>query len=261
VQGVLVDISESKKARELVQEGEERYRRIIENAGDIVFSVNGQGEFIYISPNCETVPGYRDHEFIGASFEQFVHPEDVGRIYNAMSAVFEEYRRSNLNEGGWCRGEIIGLNLANLIDPHDRPAAREALESIKNGQVMRLEMRVRRKDSSYGWYSLVNRPLYDKNAQIIAITGIARNIDHTKSIEQALRESERQKNLILNATSEMIAYYDTDLRIIWANQAAAESVGSQPENLVWPSLLRGLAAAQRFLPELPFIEDGGYPQA
>ena len=60
------------------------------------------------------------------------------------------------------------------------------------------------------------------------ITG---KIERTRARE-ALRESERQKNLILNSMAEMVAYYDTDLRIVWANRASGESVGRPPEELV-----------------------------
>jgi len=52
-----------------------------------------------------------------------------------------------------------------------------------------------------------------------------------KQAEAALRESEREKDLILNSTAEMIVYYDTDLKIIWANRAAAEPVDMHPDDL------------------------------
>lgn len=40
-----------------------------------------------------------------------------------------------------------------------------------------------------------------------------------------LRESERQKELILNSTNELITYYDTNLSIIWTNRLSNESIG------------------------------------
>jgi PAS domain-containing protein len=43
--------------------------------------------------------------------------------------------------------------------------------------------------------------------------------------EKELQKSERDKDLILNAISELVVYQDRDHRIIWANKAAAESVG------------------------------------
>jgi len=42
---------------------------------------------------------------------------------------------------------------------------------------------------------------------------------------------EQDKELILDTVSELIVYQDKDLRLIWANRAAAESVGVSPEEL------------------------------
>ena len=47
-----------------------------------------------------------------------------------------------------------------------------------------------------------------------------------------LRESERQKELILNSTNELITYYDTNLSIIWTNRLSNESIGKTPEEVV-----------------------------
>jgi len=51
-------------------------------------------------------------------------------------------------------------------------------------------------------------------------------------IEEKLRESEREKNLILNSCSELIAYLDTDFKVMWANKAAAESVNKKIKDLI-----------------------------
>ena len=53
-----------------------------------------------------------------------------------------------------------------------------------------------------------------------------------KRDEEALRESEREKAIILNSLSELVTYQDRELRIKWANRAAGESVASSPEQLV-----------------------------
>jgi PAS domain S-box-containing protein len=46
-----------------------------------------------------------------------------------------------------------------------------------------------------------------------------------------LAESEHEKDLILSAISELVTYQDENHRIIWANKAAAESVGQTAEQL------------------------------
>jgi len=48
----------------------------------------------------------------------------------------------------------------------------------------------------------------------------------------ALKESELEKNTILESVSELVNYQDTELNVIWANRAACESVGMTPEQLL-----------------------------
>ncbi|MCF8083901.1 MAG: PAS domain S-box protein [Deltaproteobacteria bacterium] len=71
----------------------------------------------------------------------------------------------------------------------------------------------------------------DTQDRVIGFLALVRDISDRKQAEEALRASELQKNLILDATAEMVAYYDLDLRVIWANRAAAESVGKTPAEL------------------------------
>ena len=50
-------------------------------------------------------------------------------------------------------------------------------------------------------------------------------------MEEKLRESEREKTLILDSTADVIFFHDTDLRIRWANRAAGIAMRENPENL------------------------------
>lgn len=52
-----------------------------------------------------------------------------------------------------------------------------------------------------------------------------------KHMEQRVRDSEKEKDLILNSVVELLAFQDTDRRIIWANRAAAGFAGKTPEEL------------------------------
>jgi PAS domain S-box-containing protein len=55
--------------------------------------------------------------------------------------------------------------------------------------------------------------------------------DHMQA-EQLLQKIEGDKLAILNSISELVAYQDTEYRILWTNKAAAESVGLTPAQLV-----------------------------
>jgi PAS domain S-box-containing protein len=204
-----------------------KYRQLVENLNDILYTLDRSAKITYISPNVERIAGYSPEELIGRNYRGLIGPDDMkslGKTFERALAGEEAVTEHQYVTKD--RGPVWASSRVEMI-----PALESFGKSI-NGQIAQFEMRVRKKDGSFGWYSFLNRPLYDSNARITGVTGIARNIDDRKSVEQALRESEQQKNLILNATHEMITYYDTDLRIIWTNHAAAKSVSSLPEELI-----------------------------
>ncbi len=86
------------------------------------------------------------------------------------------------------------------------------------------------KDGSY-WH-IRRYPIIEESGVLAAFVEFRQDITEQKKAELLLRESEQQKNLILNSSAEMIAYYDTDLRVIWANFASAVSVDKTPEELI-----------------------------
>jgi two-component system cell cycle sensor histidine kinase/response regulator CckA len=61
---------------------------------------------------------------------------------------------------------------------------------------------------------------------------ISRVLAERRQAEEALREAEREKAIVLDSMSELVAYQDMEMRVLWANRAAGESVGVAPERLV-----------------------------
>lgn len=55
---------------------------------------------------------------------------------------------------------------------------------------------------------------------------------HLKRTEETLRNTEEEKIAIIDTMLEHVVYRDTNMRILWANRAAGESVGLAPEQLV-----------------------------
>ncbi len=77
------------------------------------------------------------------------------------------------------------------------------------------------------WYEV--KAYSDEYGFFVTIT---QDITERKSIQEGLEKSEYEKHLILNSISESVAYLDTEFRIIWANQVAADSIGKPLEEIV-----------------------------
>ena len=55
---------------------EELYRLLADSSQDMITRQKGDGEYIYISPVCEEMLGYKPEELLGKQGLDFVHPED-----------------------------------------------------------------------------------------------------------------------------------------------------------------------------------------
>lgn len=141
------DVTERKQAEDALRESEERYRRLTENAPDLIYRYEFVPErrFVYVNPAATVITGYTPEE-------HYADPE-------------------------------LGFK---LVHPEDRPLLEQAVLG-KEGREP-LILRWRKKDGSILWAEQRNVPVYDKDNQLVAIEGIARDITERKLAEDALRQ-------------------------------------------------------------------------
>ena len=60
-----------------VKESEERYRELVENANDIVFTLDLEGNITSVNKAVESVTGYRQSELLGTNMSEFLTPEST----------------------------------------------------------------------------------------------------------------------------------------------------------------------------------------
>ena len=75
-------------------------------------------------------------------------------------------------------------------------------------------------------------PVRDEGGAIVGTVELSLDITQRKRAEQRHLEAEREKELILGSIGELVSFQDTQMRILWANRAASETVGLRPEELI-----------------------------
>ena len=127
---------------------------------------------------------------------------------------------------------LIGKPVDSLYaDPEKR---KELIERLKRegGDSHNTELLLKRKDETTIPVLCNIRMLYNRKGEYVGTLGALRDVSEIKETENALKESEAQKNAILNGISAKIGFVDTDLRFIWANNASAIAANTTSEEMI-----------------------------
>lgn len=116
-----------------LQLSEEHFRALIENAGDLIWILDKQGKFTYVSPSTQRTLGYLPEELLGASSYDFLHPEDKASISRQFASMTRSSGKSQPLEHRflhkdhyWCTLESLNKNLL------DHPAIQGMVVNARN---------------------------------------------------------------------------------------------------------------------------------
>ena len=171
---------------------QQRYDTIAAQSRTIVWEIDPQGLYTYVSPAVEPIMGYRPDDLMDKVHFYDLHPEDSRDAFR--QSVFQAFDRQE--------------TFTNLENP------------------------VLARDGRVVWISTSAIPLRDPRGALRGYRGSGIDITERKTAQLALQSSEAQKQAILDNIPLRVALLDKNLNILWANKAAAESAGKPPADLV-----------------------------
>jgi len=90
--GATQDITSRKKAENALIESEAKFRNFVETTPDMIWEIDSDGTFIYISPQSEAILGYKPEELIGMKIFDLIKPDALSEV----SDSFENHLKSDL---------------------------------------------------------------------------------------------------------------------------------------------------------------------
>ncbi|MBU2550402.1 MAG: response regulator [Proteobacteria bacterium] len=217
------DISDRVRAEEAVRISERKYRDLLDNIDELVFSLDMSGRITYVSPACRTMMGLQPDLIAGHHFSELVHPADLPGLEKAYQDALNgqvypgEYRL--LTREGRCRwvraysklimsgNRITGIQ-GVLSDITERRQAEEALEAYQQNLETLIEERT--------------RGLARANEEL------QREIQEHQQTEAALRQSEENTRFWADAvrqSNQSFVAMHPDGRFLACNPAFSELSG------------------------------------
>jgi PAS domain S-box-containing protein len=190
----VIDITEKKHVEKAFQKSENRFRRIAENARDIIYRMSiPDGRYEYVSPAVFDICGFTPEELYDGTFslEHRIHPD------------FAEY---------------FNQQWENLVQYGEIPPFYEFKIIHKNG--------------CERWLHQRNAPVRDKKGSLIAIEGIATDITELKRAEEELKNhSDMLEELVKERTAELERKSSTVEELNVALKVLLHQVQEDKENL------------------------------
>ena len=180
------------KANAFLQQAEEKYRTVADHTHGWEYWTERNGDFVYCSPSCERITGYRNSEFLQNPrlLYEIIHPEDLNH--------FKCHKRKE-------------------------DKGRDGNHEIK--------YRVVSRDGSVRWIGHVCQPLFDEKGILIGTRGSNRDITERKNMEQMLKTSNQKYKLLSENITDGI-FLCKDGCFEYVNKAMNQIFGYNAQELI-----------------------------
>jgi PAS domain S-box-containing protein len=95
VANILAEAIERELARQVIEESEHRYRRIVDGATEIIFTIDAQGRLVALNAAFETITGWSRNEWLGRPFVDVIVPEDRERLQQLFTKMLTSARAAH----------------------------------------------------------------------------------------------------------------------------------------------------------------------
>ncbi|NLD38971.1 MAG: PAS domain-containing protein [Desulfatiglans sp.] len=182
----LVEVTDKVRVEIALKKSEAQYRELVQNANSAIIRWKIDGTLVFFNEYAQEFFGYREDDIIGRNVSILLPDKDS-----------------------------TGIDLTGLVNKIT--SSPDKYENNVNENV--------RSDGARVWIAWTNKPIFDDKGNVKEILAVGTDITALKNAEMALVNAENEKSLILDNADELIAYYDNENNLIWANRVYLKQAG------------------------------------
>ncbi|HRX17156.1 MAG TPA: histidine kinase dimerization/phosphoacceptor domain -containing protein, partial [Spirochaetota bacterium] len=144
-------------------ESEEKYRLLAINSEDVIFTLNKDLQFTYISPSINRLRGSKESDYIGKKFSDKVPAEALDEVMKITKQLQKRIKTGSNNNSG----------------------------------IKRFLLKLKGKNGKSFWVEITMSLMYGKGKKVFGLLGVARDITDRVRAEEKLKTSLGEKEILL----------------------------------------------------------------
>lgn len=211
LRGVNTEITERKQAEQSLRESEERYRDLVENAHDIIYSQDLDGRYTSMNRAGTQITGYSRQEVLTLDLERTVAPEFIGKVREMLGKKLAGEKVTAYEMDLIAKdGHRITVEANTKLVFHDGvPVGVQGIaRDVTERKLLEAQLRQAQKMEAIG--RLAGGVAHDFNNLLTAINGYSglalQRIDSDHPLKGYLEEIHKAGDRAANLTRQLLAF-------------------------------------------------------
>ena len=186
------EITKRLQIEEALKANENKYRLLTELSKDLIWTMDLNMKYTFISPSVKKLRGFMPEEFLALPLDKIFLPESLERAKKVFAFEVQKALREGISDKEF--SYIIELQHYN-------------------------------KDGSISWGEVNTSAICDEEGKLVGIHGITRDITDRKKTEEALRNSEEKYRLITDNINDLVWCMDLNLNSTFTSPSIVKVLG------------------------------------